>query len=117
MAVYKGRLFAGTLPSGHVHSIEVGRNVTYDTALRPGWRHIAAVKSKTRLKLYMDGKPVATSTTFDSVDYDLSSSSPLRIGFGPHDYFQGRMSDLRIYNRALDAGDVAKLANKPRDDK
>ena len=61
----------------------------------------------------MDGKRVATSAAFDSADYDLSSSSPLQIGFGPHDCFHGRMADLRIYNRALDAGDIAKLANNP----
>lgn len=110
MAVYNGRLFAGTLPSGHVHSIEAGKNATYDKALAPGWKHIAAVKENGRLKLYVDGKLVATSTVFDSDKYDLSNDVPLRIGFGSHDYFNGSLSDVRIYRRALSAGEVSKQA-------
>jgi hypothetical protein len=112
MAVFRGRLFAGTLPSGRVHSVEVGRNATYDTALQPGWRHIAAVKGKDRLTLYIDGKPVARSAVFKPSDYDLSTAAPLRIGFGPHDYFHGRMSDLRIYSRALSDAEVRKLSRE-----
>lgn len=52
MAVFKGRLFSGTLPSGHLKSFEAGKNVTYDHPLKPGWRHIAAVRGRNRLKLY-----------------------------------------------------------------
>jgi len=114
MAVYKGRLFAGTLPAGRVHSIEVGKNVTCDKALKSGWRHITAVKSAGRLKLYIDGHLTATSTPFDPADYDLSNSSPLKIGSGPGDYFNGRMSDLRIYNRALNTEEIAKLAHRSK---
>ncbi len=112
MAVYRGRLFAGTLPSGRVHSIEVGKNVTFDTALAPGWRHIVAVKSNTRLRLYVDGRLVARSSAFDGAEYDLTNASPLQVGFGPHDYFHGRMSDLRIYGRALDADEIAKIMSE-----
>ena len=79
MAVYQGRLFAGTLPSGHVRSIEAGKNATYDKALPPGRRHIAAVKERNRLKLYVDGNLVATSTPFDPKQYDLSNDAPLQI--------------------------------------
>jgi len=109
MAVYKGRLFAGTLPSGHVHSIEIGKNVTYDSELKPGWRHIAAVKDAGRLKLYVDGQLAATSTEFAPSDYVLSNDRPLTIGFGAHDYFSGKMSDLRIYNRALSNEEIKGL--------
>ena len=55
MAVFQGRLFVGTLPGGRVLSIEAGRNATYDTAIKPGWRHIAACRDKHCLKLYVDG--------------------------------------------------------------
>ena len=111
MAVFQGRLFAGTLPSGRVHSIEVGKNVTHDTALKPGWRHIVAVKGKERLKLYVDGKLAATSTSFNPKDYNLTNTHPLEIGFGPHDYFNGSMSDLRIYRRALSDSEISKLSS------
>ncbi len=108
-AVYGGRLFCGTLPSGHVMSLEAGKCVTYDRALSSGWRHLVAVKGKTRLQLYVDGKLVSESTDFDAAKYNLSTRGPLKIGFGQHDYFNGRMKDLRIYNRALAPGDVLRV--------
>jgi hypothetical protein len=122
MAVYRGRLFAGTLPSGHVHSVEIGRNVTCDHALEPGWRHIAAVKDRTRLQLYIDGQLVGSSTELPGSDYnldngdltngDLTNTQPLRVGFGPNDYFNGRLRDMRIYRGALSAADMAALSGR-----
>ena len=109
MAVYQGKLFAGTLPSGHVYSLEAGKCVSHDRALRPGWRHLAAVKSGGLLKLYIDGECVARSTPFDPNEYNLANRRPLLIGFGSHDHFNGRMRDLRIYRRALVDADLATL--------
>lgn len=109
MAVYQGKLFCGTLPSGHVHAYEVGRSATYDHELRPGWKHLVAVRDRNRLKLYLDGKLVAQSSPFDSAQYDISNDKPLTIGFGDHDYFNGCLSDLRLYNRALNDAEVAAL--------
>lgn len=110
MAVFQGRLFCGTLPSGHVFSIEAGRNVTYDHALPAGWVHLAAVKDRDVLRLYVDGKPAATSPKFTADAYDLSNGEPLKIGFGAHDYFNGKLSDVRVYGRALSDREIAKLA-------
>jgi hypothetical protein len=110
MAVFQGKLFAGTLPAGHVYSFEAGKSATHDYELSSGWRHIAAVKSGNLLNLYVDGKLVTTSTPFDPADYNLSNSAPLKIGFGQHDYFNGRMRDLRIHARALDAETIQALA-------
>jgi len=112
MAVFDGKLYCGTLPSGHVYSVEAGKSVTHDRALAPGWHHLAGVKANDRLKLYVDGTCVAESTAFDPSDYDLSAQTPLKIGFGQHDYFNGRMKDLRIYNRALPEDDI-KLLHSP----
>jgi hypothetical protein len=107
MAVYQGRLYAGTLPTGHVWSIEAGRCVTYDHELKAGWRHLAGVREGGRLKLYVDGKLVATSLAFNPADFDISNDKPLKIGFGQHDYFNGCIRDVRIYNRALTEAEVA----------
>lgn len=115
MAVYQGRLFAGTLPAGRVHSIEAGKSATYDTALKPGWRQIVAVKEKDRLKLYVDGALVATSTQFDPAEYDLTNDKPLQIGFGAHDYFNGNMRDVQLYRRALSADEVQKRYTRSTD--
>ncbi len=112
MAVYKGRLFCGTLPSGHVLSIEAGKCVTYDRELKPGWRHLAGIRDGNRLKLYVDGKCVATSSPFKPADFDLSNDRPLKIGFGAHDYFNGCIKDLRIYNHALSGAEVQALSRR-----
>ena len=110
MAVFQGRLFVGTLPSGRVLSIEAGRNVTYDHELAAGWHHIAAVRDTDRLRLYVDGKNVGESARFDRTDFDLSNSSPVRIGFGAQDYLDGSLSDVHLYRGVLSAEDVANLA-------
>ena len=113
MAVYDGKLFAGTLPSGRVLSLEAGKCVTYDRTLAPGWRHLAAVRSGRKLKLYVDGKLAATSSDFDPASYDLSNGKPLLIGFGEHDYFNGRLRNLRIYERALSNTEIGSLSTSP----
>lgn len=110
MAVYQGKLYAGCLPSGRVFSLEAGKSATYDHELQSGRKHIAAVRDGGELKLYVDGKLVAASSPFDPADYDISNDGPLRIGFGAHDYFNGSISDVRIYRRALNEGEVSALA-------
>ena len=114
MAVYQGRLFVGTLPSGKVMSLKAGEVVTLDRPLPAGWVHVAAVKGGDRLKLYVNGELVASSEKFDPADYDLSSRVPLKIGFGPHDYFNGSLSDVRVYRGALSDQQIGRLASENR---
>jgi hypothetical protein len=109
MAIFQGKLFCGTLPSGRVYSLEAGKNVTYDKAVGPGWNHLAAIKDHHRLKLYVNGKLVATSSSFDPVKYDLSNDEALRIGFGNQNVLNGSLRDLRIYSCALGSADVSRL--------
>lgn len=116
MAVYQGRLFAGTLPSGRVHSVEIGRNVTDDRTLTPGWHHLAAVRAADHLKLYIDSEHVASSTRFEPGEFDLTNDQPLRIGWGTTDHFNGRMSDLRLYNRALNADEIQSISGRSKRD-
>lgn len=110
MAVFQGRLFSGTFPSGHVRSFEAGKVVSYDKELKSGWRHIAAVKAGGKLKLFIDGKLVAESGEFAGQDFDLSNQAPLRIGFGQYDYFKGKINDVRLYKRALTEAEVKDIA-------
>ena len=109
MAVFQGKLYAGTLPSGHVMSFEAGKMATHDKALAAGWHHITAVREGEFLKLYLDGELVAQSSSFNAEDFDVSNDEPLKIGFGAHTYFKGKMSDLRIYNRAISATEVLQI--------
>jgi len=110
MAVFQGRLFCGTLPSGRVHALDAGCSVTFDRELRPGWRHLAAVRQGGRLKLFVDGNLVATSSAFDPSAFDLTNDKPLTIGFGAYKYFRGSLSDLRLYGRALAKEEIVSLA-------
>jgi hypothetical protein len=111
MAVHKGRLYAGTLPSGRVWSRQFGVMATHDHVLAPGWRHIAAVRERDQLKLYLDGQLVCTSSRFSPDDYSLDNDQPLRIGHGIGHNLHGAVSDLRLYNEALCADAVSKLGN------
>lgn len=112
MAVFQGRLMAGTLPSGHVHSVEVGRNVTWDRELPEGWVHIAAVRDKSQLRLYVDGRLVGNSKPIAPGAFNLDNAAPLRIGFGSHDYFSGSLSDVRILRGALPESEIRVLAER-----
>ncbi|MDP6115527.1 MAG: hypothetical protein QGG53_27010 [Planctomycetota bacterium] len=110
-AVYQGRLFYGTLPTGHVLSLEAGRSATYDHQLDPGWKHIAAIRNGNTLELFIDGEKVATSSSFNPSDYDLSNDQPVTIGKGAHDHFHGRIGDVRFYRRALQKEEIKNISN------
>ena len=108
-SVYDGKLFFGTLPAGRVVSLETGRSATDDYELASGWKHIAAIRNGNALELYVDGQQVARSSSFDPSDFDLSNDQPITIGFGAHDYFHGKICDVRMYRRALKPEEVREL--------
>jgi hypothetical protein len=109
-AVFRGRLFVGTLPEGKVHSIAAGRVATVDRSLASGWRHLAAVRRGGKLEVFVDGTKAAESATFAPAEYDLTNGKALRIGAGENDFFNGRLADLRIYARALTSDEIRKLS-------
>jgi hypothetical protein len=110
MAIFQGRLFCGTLPSGRVHVLNAGVGVSYDRQLESGWRHLAAVRQDGRLQLFVDGDKVAASAPIEHSKFDISNDQPLKIGFGAHDYFRGSLSDLRLYGKALTSEEIASLS-------
>lgn len=112
MAVFDGKLWCGTLPSGRVLSLEMGRSATHDKPLAPGWHHVAAVRRGDRLELYVDGAMVKKSRPL-SAGASLATAAPLEIGRGPHDHWNGRLADLRIYRGALTPEAISNLARPP----
>src|SRR6478672_8252371 len=126
MTVFNGKLFSSVGSStssildapadvrGKVFSMEAGKVASYDDDLGPGWKHIVAMREGGRLNLFIDGKLVAKSSTFDPAEYDVSTNQSLRIGFGQTEYFAGKMSDVRIYNRPLNDQEIHQLASAKR---
>jgi hypothetical protein len=110
MAIYGGRLYCGTLPSGRVFSMEAGKCVSDDRELPPGWRHIVARRASTSLGLFVDGRLVASVEDPELRSMDIDNDSPLLIGLGPVDHFNGEMRDVRIYGRALSDTEIKALA-------
>lgn len=107
MAVFQGALYCGVLPSGRVHRLATGRCLSYDREVPAGRVHVAVTRGGGNLTLYLNGDAVVARSE-DGID--IANENPLRIGFGQHDYFNGGMQDLRIYDTALDAGAVRALS-------
>lgn len=77
------------------------------------WHHAAAVRLGTNALLYIDGVLVVQASNQQAYQ-DIGSSNPLKIGrrfvvSEPADYYSGELDELRIYNRALSASEVAQL--------
>ena len=68
------------------------------------WSHLALTYDGAKLRLYVNG-------TLETTKYALApisqGSGPLTIGCGGSGHFEGRVDEVRIYNRALDGGEVA----------
>jgi RHS repeat-associated protein len=72
------------------------------------WTHITIVYENKQPKLYINGTLVRTGLT-STMDY--VHLNPYYIGGQVYGYYAGRMDEVRIYNRALSAGEVSVLAN------
>lgn len=112
MAEHDGKVFCSTLPSGKIYAFEAGKSVMSPNEVPPGWQHVAAIKTADRLKLFINGKSVNETKIPGSMKFNLNSESPIKIGFGPNDYFNGRMRELRLYNRALNNQEIKALSAK-----
>lgn len=87
--------------------------------IAPGWHHFAATRNASTLavKFYVDGVLVGTATTSSS---SIEGSYPFVIGndyrynggFSDEAQWHGYVTAIRIYNRVLDAGEIASLASE-----
>ncbi len=114
MAEHDGQVFCSTLPSGKVFAFEAGRQAAWGHTLSSAWHHVAAVKSASRLMLYLDGELVTQTPVFDAAEWDMNTAAPLRIGAGANGPFNGRLCDLRIYRRTLHADEIRHLATEAK---
>jgi hypothetical protein len=76
------------------------------------WQHAAAVfEPGARLALYLNGDLVSENTT-NVVALAATSTTDLHIARNNLGYFSGSIDEVRIYSRALDAGEIAALAGQ-----
>jgi hypothetical protein len=80
------------------------------------WHHVAAVSSSSGMRVYFDGVERCTNNLNDSISYTAGTELWVgRHGNGNTDRdFEGRIDDVRVYNRALSATEVQNLAQGNR---
>jgi parallel beta-helix repeat protein len=85
-------------------AINTGSLLTLNT-----WNHLAATFDGTNYILYVNGNPVFTDTsTFaGKTPYATKQLSLGRVD----NYFPGKLDDVRIYNRALSASEIAAFVS------
>jgi hypothetical protein len=111
------------LVNGRVHVDLVKRwlddsiRVETQRTLQPGqWHHVAMTYDGSRLAsgitVYIDGRPEKLKVHLDGLNQTFSSTEPLRIGGGggPEGRFHGRIDEVRVYERCLNADEVGAIA-------
>lgn len=112
MSEHDGQLFASTLPSGKIFAFSAGQQAAWGHSLSTGWHHIAAVKTASRLTLFVDGEFVAQTPPFDAANYHVDANVPLRLGTGENGPLHATLADVHIYRRALALTEIEALAKE-----
>ena len=76
------------------------------------WQHIAGVYDGQRMLVYKDGVQVGTTPKYGAID--IAKEAGVWIGDNPPNggrNFDGLLDDVRLFKRALNATEVAALAN------
>lgn len=78
------------------------------------WTHVAVTLGSRGARLYVDGKPAASSPIrIKPSDFRPAANSIGRSQFDTDPLFAGKIDDFRIYNHELTAGEIATLAAGP----
>ena len=97
--------FSFSTQYGSVHS------ATVDVLVHDGvWHHVCGVLDSTGSKLFIDGVMVASNTDIDPVgQHDSTIFIGARNDSASPKFFDGKLDDVRIYNRAISDAEVAVL--------
>ena len=99
-------------PAGFVYA-GASKDATASSALPVNtWTHLTATYDRTTLRLYVNGAQVATRAATSAI---TSSTGALRFGGNGvwGEWFTGRIDEVRVYNRALTASEVASDVTRP----
>jgi hypothetical protein len=82
------------------------------------WVHMAGTYDGAKLRLYVNGKKICESTLTGNIPVDLDTN-PITIGLEENgaaknkdEEFDGKIDEVRIYNRALSDAEILALANQ-----
>ncbi len=82
------------------------------------WHHLLGEISGNSVKFYIDGV-LEGSQLNSAVNPDLTNTNPLVLGSyyvgsasGDHNYYDGRMDAVRLYNRLLSSSEISYLSNQ-----
>lgn len=99
-------------PSGWIYDNDWKVAIDPDPIPGTTWTHLALTYDGTTLRLYVDGTETASTTHTGTI---VTSSNPLRLGgntiWGEH--LDGRLDDVRIYNRALTPAEITTDRDTP----
>lgn len=78
------------------------------------WTFVSAAYDGARMRLFVDGQPVGDAPASGAIG--TSPSTPVALGNQPEGGrpFDGRLDDVRVYDRALDPRELAILAGRTR---
>lgn len=99
--------------------VDIGNNgfgcdATIEGNAMNDWHHIAMILQTDQLKIYVDGKEVASQTT--NQNFNNSNSRDLIIGRLAQSWYplHGCIDEFRVYNRALSKEEVAAIYSEFR---
>ena len=87
------------MPATAVYQADIGND----------WNHIMIVYDNKQPTIYLNGIAVRTGLTSPREVVN----APIHFGGMAYGFFEGLMDEIRIYNRALSAAEVTKLAARP----
>ncbi len=87
------------MPATAVYQADIGND----------WNHIMIVYNNKQPTIYLNGSAVHTGLTSPREVVN----TPIQFGGMVYGYFEGLMDEIRIYNRALSATEIKKLAARP----
>ncbi len=106
--IYANDALSGTIcGAGTVHSVSYGNAIATST-----WTHVAFSYDGSNLRLYKNGVLVATqaNTTDPATPSFNSYIGSMAISNGSSLTLNGKLDDVRLYNRALSNTEIAQLA-------
>lgn len=108
-----GLIYAQTFDGvGAVEDGEVASAAGFNDGV---WHHVVFTNDDLELRLYVDGSLVHTDPTSNALAY-YAQAQYIRLGkgeyhLGTYSYYSGDLDDVKVYNRAISATEVATMYN------